>query len=130
MRVRRTQANPRFVYYFFKNPQTFQMCQGMGGQAAQPNINLTVLKGITLPLPDVPRQDAIVEILSAYDDLIENNRRRIALLEEKSSADALPRVVCPLPLSRPRTLGWFPISQSEGPSWNVFQPDMNLCRFL
>ena len=82
MRVRRTQANPRFVYYFFKNPQTFQMCQGMGGQAAQPNINLTVLKGITLPLPDVPRQDAIVEILSAYDDLIENNRRRIALLEE------------------------------------------------
>ena len=58
------------------------MCQGIGGQAAQPNINLTVLKGIELPLPDLENQDAIVGVLSAYDDLIENNRRRIALLEE------------------------------------------------
>ena len=82
IRVLRERANPRFVYYFFKNPQTFRMCQGIGGQAAQPNINLTVLKGFDLPLPDLRTQDAIVEVLSAYDDLIENNRRRIALLEE------------------------------------------------
>lgn len=82
IRVLREKANPQYVYYFFKNPQTFQMCQGIGGQAAQPNINLTVLKGIDLPLPDLRTQDAIVEILSVYDDLIENNRHRIALLEE------------------------------------------------
>ena len=82
IRVLRERANPRFVYYFFKNPQTFRMCQGIGGQAAQPNINLTVLKGFDLPLPDLENQDAIVEVLSAYDGLIENNRRRIALLEE------------------------------------------------
>ena len=82
IRVHRKRANPGFVYYFFKNPQTFQMCQGIGGQAAQPNINLTVLKGFDIPFPDLRTQDAIVEILSAYDDLIENNRRRIALLEE------------------------------------------------
>ena len=81
IRVLRERANPRFVYYFFKNPQTFRMCQGTGGQAAQPNINLTVLKGFDLPLPDLQTQDAIVGVLSAYDDLIENNRRRIALLE-------------------------------------------------
>ena len=82
IRVVRERANPRFVYYFFKNPQTFRLCQGIGGQAAQPNINLTVLKGIELPLPDLRTQDAIVEVLSAYDDLIENNRQQIALLEE------------------------------------------------
>ena len=82
IRVLRERANPRFVYYFLKNPQTFRMCQGIGGQAAQPNINLTVLKGFDLPLPDLQNQDAIVGVLSAYDDLIENNRRRIALLEE------------------------------------------------
>ena len=82
IRVLRERANPRFIYYFFKNPQTFRMCQGIGGQAAQPNINLTVLKGFDLPLPDLQNQDAIVGVLSAYDDLIENNRRRIALLEE------------------------------------------------
>ena len=82
IRVLREKANPCFVYYFFKNSQTFRMCQGIGGQAAQPNINLTVLKGFDLPLPDLRTQDAIVEILSAYDGLIENNRQRIALLEE------------------------------------------------
>ena len=82
IRVLCKKANPWFVYYFFKNPQTFRMCQGIGGQAAQPNINLTVLKGFDLPLPALRTQDAIVEVLSAYDDLIENNRRRIALLEE------------------------------------------------
>lgn len=82
VRVRPGQANPRFVYYFFKNPKTFQKLQGLGGQAAQPNINLTVLKGVTLPAPDMKTQDIVVEYLSAYDDLIENNRRRIALLEE------------------------------------------------
>ncbi len=81
IRVLRKRANSWFVYYYFKNPQTFRMCQGIGGQAAQPNINLTVLKGFDLPLPALRTQDAIVEVLSAYDDLIENNRRRIALLE-------------------------------------------------
>ena len=81
IRVLRERVNPRFIYFFFKNPQTFRMCQGIGGQAAQPNINLTVLKGIELRLPDLENQDAIVGVLSAYDDLIENNRRRIALLE-------------------------------------------------
>ena len=82
IRVLREKANPRFVYYFFKNPHTFRMFQGIGGQAAQPNINLAVLKRFDLPLPDLRVQDAIVEVLSAYDDLIEINRRRIALLEE------------------------------------------------
>ena len=45
---------------------------------------------------------SIVEMLSAYDDLIENNRRRIALTGGGGSA-ALPRVVRPLPLPGPRT---------------------------
>lgn len=82
IRVIQEKANPRFIYYFFKNPNTFRMCQGIGSQAAQPNINLTVLKKIKLTLPDLKTQDTIVERLSAYDNLIENNRRRIALLEE------------------------------------------------
>jgi type I restriction enzyme S subunit len=82
IRIDRKKASARFVYYFFKHPKTFRMCQGLGGQAAQPNINLTVLKGFGIPLPTLGVQEAIVEILSAYDDLIENNQRRIALLEE------------------------------------------------
>ena len=82
VRVKCAHAHPAYVYYFFKNPRTFQKFQGLSSQAAQPNINLTMLKGVELPLPDIRTQDAIVKILSAYDDLIETNRRRIALLEE------------------------------------------------
>ena len=59
-----------------------RVSNGILTRYAQPNINLTVLKGLELPLPDLRTQQAITNILSAYDDLIENNRRRIALLEE------------------------------------------------
>ena len=40
------------------------------------------MKRIKMPLPSLPTQRRIASILSAYDDLIENNRRRIQLLEQ------------------------------------------------
>jgi type I restriction enzyme S subunit len=40
------------------------------------------MRRITFPLPPLPAQHRIAAILSAYDDLIENNTRRIAILEE------------------------------------------------
>jgi len=52
------------------------------GGAAQPNANAKVLSAFRLPIPERVTQARIVEVLSAYDDLIENNRRRIQLLEE------------------------------------------------
>jgi len=41
-----------------------------------------MLKNIEIPIPPLSVQDRIVSILSTYDDLIENNRRRIQLLEQ------------------------------------------------
>jgi type I restriction enzyme S subunit len=85
VRIDRTKALPRFVYYYFKLPDTFQAIQSIGGgQAAQPNLNLANLKQIKLRLPSVSTQQRVVSVLSAYDDLIENNRRRMALLEESA----------------------------------------------
>lgn len=85
IRVKPEEANPRYIYYHFKKPSTFAMCQGIGGgQAAQPNINLTMLKNIKVSLPNVQFQDRVVEVIGAYDDLIENNKRRIELLEESA----------------------------------------------
>jgi type I restriction enzyme S subunit len=55
--------------------------QHMGG-AAQPNANAQVLTSFEVPLPPLPIQHRIAGILSAYDDLIENNQRRIKILEE------------------------------------------------
>ena len=50
--------------------------------AAQPKLSQANLKLITLPVPPLPTQRRIAAILSAYDDLIEVNTRRIAILEE------------------------------------------------
>ena len=82
VRVNSQMANPRFVYYFFKLPSTRSLCLSIGGQAAQPNVNLANLKAFEVLLPSGSEQTRIADILSAYDDLIENNRRRIALLEQ------------------------------------------------
>ena len=70
--------NPRFVYYALK-------CLGLerfnvGG--ANPTLNRNHIHGLPIYLPERHVQNDIASILSAYDDMIENNRRRIALLEE------------------------------------------------
>ncbi len=68
----------RYVYYALK-------CLGLerfnvGG--ANPTLNRNHIHGLPIYIPERGLQDNIVSILSAYDDLIENNRRRITLLEE------------------------------------------------
>ena len=45
------------------------------------NLSTKILGGLGIPLPTLQMQDSVVSILSAYDDLIENNQRRIQLLE-------------------------------------------------
>lgn len=46
------------------------------------SITTDMLKKLPISVPDLPTQKRIADILSAYDDLIENNNRRIALLEK------------------------------------------------
>lgn len=55
---------------------------GQRGGAAQGNANAQVLAGFRFGLPPLAVQRKIVNVLSAYDDLIENNTRRIKLLED------------------------------------------------
>ena len=50
--------------------------------AAQPKLSQSNLRLIEIPLPPLPTQRRIAGILSAYDELIENNQRRIRILEE------------------------------------------------
>ena len=60
-------------------------CNSISGYitgAAQPKLSQASMKRISLRLPDYSQQRRIASILSAYDDLIENNTRRIAILEE------------------------------------------------
>ncbi len=75
-------ANPLFLYYFFKMPSTIQQIVSRVSSSGVPHINLSVLKAFEVPVPDKDIQDSVVEFVRQYDDLIENNRRRIALLEQ------------------------------------------------
>src|SRR6266699_6581356 len=50
--------------------------------AATPILNKSAFSAISIDVPPLPIQRRIASVLGAYDDLIEVNRRRIALLEE------------------------------------------------
>lgn len=54
----------------------------LSGQAAQPGLAVNMLKRQKILLPTLSIQEKISTILSAYDDLIENNNRRIKILEQ------------------------------------------------
>lgn len=75
-------ADRRFIYFYFRQPNTVQAITNLAATSGVPHINLTVIKNFEIPLPPVRVQSEIADILSAYDDLIENNRRRMALLED------------------------------------------------
>jgi type I restriction enzyme, S subunit len=72
----------RFLYYLLGR---LGLRRWAGG-AAQPLLTQTVLKQVEAPVPLLPTQQKIASILSAYDDLIENNTRRIKILEEMAQA--------------------------------------------
>jgi len=82
IRVRLNQqiADPAFYYYYFRSP----ICRirSIVTQGVQAGIRGNDLKKLRVHVPDIVNQQRIASILSTYDDLIENNRRRIQLLEE------------------------------------------------
>lgn len=77
-------ANTQFVFYFFRHPGTVQKIKNHALISGVPHINLGILREFEIPLPPLGVQREIASILSTYDDLIENNRRRMALLEDSA----------------------------------------------
>ena len=75
-------AEPRFIGHLVESNVYKQYVKSQVGGAAQPNANAKVLGRFSFTLPPRRVQRRIADILSSYDDLIENNRRRIALLEQ------------------------------------------------
>jgi type I restriction enzyme S subunit len=75
-------ADYRYVFYALL--RSYETLKGLSRGAAQNNLNAAQVKAFTIPAPPVQVQQDIGDILSSYDDLIENNRRRMALLEESA----------------------------------------------
>ena len=81
-----TKINPRYLYYSFCNPAFQLMLKNFTSGSAQPQLPITSLQEVQFSYPFLATQRKIASILSAYDDLIENNTRRIKILEEMAQA--------------------------------------------
>lgn len=77
-----SKIDSRFLYFTVSSqPFTDFLCANVKG-AAYPAVDSEAIARAEINLPDLSTQRRIASILSAYDDLIENNTRRIAILEE------------------------------------------------
>jgi len=74
-------ADARFIKYLFDTLLQKRYKRFTQG-AAQDNLSQGKLLSLKFPVPDITIQKVIADRISAYDDLIENNRRRIQLLEQ------------------------------------------------
>ncbi len=80
-------ANPdlldqHFLYYTLLGPTAQAQIRTFGSGSTVEHVRVPDAEKITIPYPDLAIQRKIASILTAYDDLIEVNKRRIALLEK------------------------------------------------
>lgn len=68
----------KFIYYFLKSCGL----ESLNSDAAVPGLNRNWVHSLKANIPPLPIQKKIAAVLSAYDDLIENNNRRIEILEK------------------------------------------------
>ena len=74
----------KYLLYYFLLPGKKKQLEQVAAGSAQGKLGLYKIKDIEVPIPPLPTQRKIASILSAYDDLIDNNLKRIKLLEEKA----------------------------------------------
>ena len=74
----------QFIRYVLENEDFQRYARDFATGSTIKNLGLKAVRDYSFNLPPLPTQRKIVSILSAYDDLIENNLKRIKLLEEKA----------------------------------------------
>lgn len=79
-------VEPKYVGYVVESEIYKEFVKTNWSGAAQPNANAQTLTSFPVPIPPLPTQKKIVSVLSAYDDLIENNLRRIKILKEMAQS--------------------------------------------
>lgn len=82
-RAKKKKADARFTYYLASSDAVvLPAINSMTGASGRQRADKRFIQRLKLNLPDLPTQECIADILSAYDDLIEANNRRIELLEQ------------------------------------------------
>ena len=76
----------RYLHYFLQTEEAINWLQGQAVGATMPNLNAEIVRSLPIRYPSLKAQRRVTDVLDAIDDLIENNRRRIALLERLAQA--------------------------------------------
>jgi len=83
LRAKADVADPAYVHYLaLSDSVKGAAISSMSGASGRQRADAKVISQTLVPAPNLSTQRRIVSILGAYDDLIEVNRRRIAVLEE------------------------------------------------
>jgi len=77
-----SEADKGFLYYLFNSKPVRQQIRGSASGTKIRHTAPSRIGEVKVSVPPLPFQRRIAGILSAYDDLIENNQRRIKILEE------------------------------------------------
>ncbi len=79
-------ANPRFISHFFQTPAYWAQITMSARGVAQPGVNATTLKALEVPLPPLPEQRRIADILDRADTLRAKRRAALAQLDTLTQA--------------------------------------------
>ena len=82
IRPDKRKVNPNFLVYYLLSPEQQNKLLSQANGSTVDHVNLPVIRNLKLSLPPLSVQKRIASILSAYDDLVENNQKQIKLLEE------------------------------------------------
>lgn len=77
-------VDKNYIFYFLKSHKN--LITDLDRGAAQPSVKVWDVLNIEIHLPPPPTQQKIASVLSKYDDLIENNNKRIKVLEQSAQA--------------------------------------------
>lgn len=72
----------KYLYYWFQTKEARKSLEAISKGTAQQALSIEGLKKLSVRIPDIKVQNRVCEIISSYDDLIENNQKQIKLLEE------------------------------------------------
>jgi type I restriction enzyme, S subunit len=86
VRLESTKSYPPYYCYYFMSSMGKKLIQSIAGGAAITTIKGSDLVNLSVPVPPLETQRKIASVLSAYDDLIETNTKRIQALEESAQA--------------------------------------------
>jgi len=74
---------PDFYFHFSQSNRYWFQANNLVTGGGQPQFNANVLKEIVVPLPTLPEQKAIADLLSTWDEAIEKTERLIQVKEAK-----------------------------------------------